>query len=161
MTAVRTDTNRSAGTATIQSSGRRFKNISTQLFLTILATCLLAVVAIFVQATYAAEAKSDQKVPFGGLDKIDVSTTLAVLRAAQGVLSALTAIILKDCFVFLQWGMMDASSGLSYLTYLALSPTTQHLGTLGLIRSSASRLVSKVWALSRLEVSFLMLIALC
>lgn len=108
-----------------------------------------AVLVLFIQTTYAAESRSRQGHALDGLLKTDVSTTLAILRASQGILSALTAVALNDAFVFLQWAMINSPDGLHYLSLLALSPTTWNFGTLALVCSSAATLTPKFWALLR------------
>lgn len=127
----------------------RFKQTSTPIILCFLAICLLATVTTYVQATYAAEERSRRGRPLNGLLKTDVSRTLTILRASQGILSALVSLALGNVFLLLQWGQMHPPDGISYLNVLALSPTTGALGTLGLIRSPAPRISAKIWALTR------------
>lgn len=127
----------------------RFKQISTPMLLFFLATCLLATVILYVEATYAAEERSNLGRPLSDLLKTDVSWTLTILRTSQGILSGLVSLALQNVFVLLQWSKMYPPDGTSYLNILALSPTTGALGTLGLIKSSAPKVSAKSWALSR------------
>ncbi|KUJ06535.1 uncharacterized protein LY89DRAFT_603023 [Mollisia scopiformis] len=114
---------------------------------------MFAIIILFVQATYSAEIDSNRHEAFGNkLLKTDVSTTLAVLRTAQGILSAITSMLLTDAFKFLQWIMMNPPRGLSYPSLLAISPTTGILGTLDLLRSSVVRKSAKAWALLRVSL---------
>jgi len=130
-----------------ESSG--FANLWLQLLSSVIALALFAVVVLFVQATPSAQWRSDHRVSLSDLDKKDVSTTLGVLRLAQGVLAAITASALTEAFVFLQWKLMTSPEGLSYHSLLGLSPTTGNLGTMALIIAAAPKLPSKLWALMR------------
>jgi hypothetical protein len=122
-------------------------NLGLQLFLAFLSLGLFTVIVLFVQATYAAEASSQKSRAFGNsLLKVDVSTSLSVLRAAQGVLSAIMSIALGHVLDYVQWKNMGIPDGLPYLNLLALSPTTGSLGLFGLILSSATNSSTKAWA---------------
>jgi hypothetical protein len=127
----------------------RFSNLWLQLLSSILALALFSVVVLFVQATPSAQWRSDQKLGLSSLDRQDISTTLGVLRLAQGLLAAITASALTEAFVFLQWKLMTSPTGLSYHSLLGLSPTTGNLGTIALVVASAPKLPSKLWALMR------------
>lgn len=137
------------GTQQPRARFSRFKQTSTPILSFLLAICLLATVITYVQATYTAEERSNQGRPLSDLLKTDVSRTLTILRASQGILSALVSLALENIFFLLQWGQLRRPNGASYLNVLALSPTTGALGTLGLIKSSAPRISAKLWALSR------------
>ncbi|KAJ9144673.1 hypothetical protein NKR23_g5763 [Pleurostoma richardsiae] len=127
-----------------------------QLLLNLLTLGLLAVVVLFVEATSAAERQSSQGLPLSGLLKTDVSTTLAVVRTAQGLLSAISALAVKNSFTSLHWKMMSSPNGLRYLNLLALSPTTEILGTFALLRSAVVRSITKLLALSRVALTLLL-----
>ena len=120
-----------------------------QLSLSIVALGLLAVVILFVQSTFIAESRSRRGQQLTDLLKVNVSTTLTVVRTAQGLLSAISAIALKNAFISLQWRLMNTPDGLPYLSMLALSPTTDNVGAVKLITTSVTRLTSKLWAISR------------
>jgi hypothetical protein len=126
-----------------------FKGTRLLFLLNILIICLFVTVLLFIQATYAAESRADDKLPLTKLLKLDISTTLAVLRTSQGALSTFTALAISDTFVLLQWKRIASPTGLSCLNLLALSPTTGHLGTLSLVLSSVTRLPTRLWALLR------------
>ncbi|KAJ8128335.1 hypothetical protein O1611_g5298 [Lasiodiplodia mahajangana] len=123
-----------------------------QLLINLLILALLVVVAVFVQATYDAERNSVEKVALDRLMKADVSTTLAVLRVSQGILSTLTSLSLVDSLVALQWSMIESRQGLGYLDLLALSPTSGIAGALELICSSITKRSSKAYAFLRLSL---------
>lgn len=127
----------------------RFKQTSTPILLCLLAIRLLATVITYVQATYAAEERSNRGRPLSELLKTDIGRTLTILRTSQGILSASVSLALQNAFVLLQWGQMHPPDGISYLNVLALSPTTGALGTFGLIKSSAPKISAKIWALLR------------
>ncbi|TGJ81959.1 hypothetical protein E0Z10_g6802 [Xylaria hypoxylon] len=123
-----------------------------QLLINLLILALLVVVVIFVQATYDAERNSMRKVALGRLMKTDVSTTLAVVRVSQGILSTLTSLSLIEILVTLQWSMIESRQGLGYLDLLALSPTSSVTGALELIFSSITKGSSKAYAFLRLSL---------
>jgi hypothetical protein len=104
---------------------------------------LFAVVVLFVQTTVAAEYISSQKQSLSNLLKINISTTLAVLRTSQGILASITSITLKQSFLYIQWSLIG-HKGLSYLTLLALAPTTGYLRTIKLIIANI-RLHIRLW----------------
>jgi hypothetical protein len=114
-----------------------------------LALVLLAVVVLFVQSANVAVDHSKKNLPLNKLAKIDSSTTLAVVRAAQGVLSVCMAFVLNEAFVLLLWLQMNTPKGLSYLRVLALSPSTTQWGIVRLLVSSASNSQDRIWAWSR------------
>jgi hypothetical protein len=114
-----------------------------------LALVLLAVVVLFVQSANVAVDHSKKNLPLNKLAKIDSSTTLAVVRAAQGVLSVCMAFVLNEAFVLLLWLQMNTPKGLSYLRVLALSPSTMQWGIVRLLISSASNAQDRIWAWSR------------
>lgn len=120
-----------------------------QLLTNLLIVALLAVVVVFVQATYDAERNSVEKAALDRLMKADVSTTLAVLRVSQGILSTLTSLSLADSLVALQWSMIESRQGLGYLDLLALSPTSGITGALELICSTITKGSSKAYAFLR------------
>jgi hypothetical protein len=114
-----------------------------------LALALLAVVILFVQSANVALDRSKKNLPLNTLAKIDSSTTLAVVRAAQGVLSVCMAFVLNEAFVLLLWMQMNTPKGLSYLSFLALSPSTMQWGIVRLFVSSASNAQDRILAWSR------------
>lgn len=111
-----------------------------------LALALLAVVILFVQSAYVAVYRSNKNMPLNALAKINSSTTLAVVRAAQGVLYVCMTYVLNETFVLLLWLQMNSPKGLSYLSLLALSPSTMQWGTVRLFVSSASSAQDRIWA---------------
>ena len=127
----------------------RFSSTASQLCLSVLALSLFAVVIIFVRETYAMEHKSNLELPFGSIINTDASTTIAVVRIAQGVLATLTDITIKEAFVSLHWILINTSSGLPYLSLLALSPTTGELGLSYLLFAKRSNIATKLRVLLR------------
>ncbi|KAH8891555.1 hypothetical protein GQ53DRAFT_648717 [Thozetella sp. PMI_491] len=132
----------------------RLINTASQLFLAVLSLALFAVVIVFVQATYVAESRSQQKLPLDVFLKMDISKTLAIVRVAQGLLSTITGIAISNSFVFMHWIMM-AGDGLLFPKFLALSPMTAPLGTLALLKSSDATLSARLWALLRLIITII------
>ncbi|RYC57014.1 hypothetical protein CHU98_g9193 [Xylaria longipes] len=122
-----------------------------QVLINLLILALLVVVVVFVQATYDAERNSAKKVALNRLMKADVSTTLAVLRVSQGILSTLTSLSLIESLIALQWSMIESRQGFGYLDLLALSPTSGVTGALELIFSSITKGSSKAYAFLSLD----------
>jgi hypothetical protein len=120
-----------------------------QLLLNLLILALLVVVVVFVKTTYDAERNSVQKIALDTLMKVNVSTTLSVLRVTQGILSTLSSFSLIESLVALQWSIIESHQGLPYLDLLALSPTSGVAGALSLLRSSIASGSSKSYALLR------------
>ncbi|KAF4967229.1 hypothetical protein FSARC_5208 [Fusarium sarcochroum] len=77
-----------------RGSWDKLKVAKLQILINILALSLLSVVVVFIQATYSAQLDSSRKVPMQPLMKVDVSTTLTVVRAAQGMIVSLFGISL-------------------------------------------------------------------
>jgi hypothetical protein len=138
-----------ANTAKVKHHRSRLQGTASQLSLSILALASLAVVVVFVQATYAAESHSGRRLSLDGLLKPDGSTTLAVVRTFQGVLAALTTLTLEEAFVSLQWNLMNRPNGLSYMKFLVLSPTTDYFGMFEILRRGTIKLPVKFWAVLR------------
>ena len=113
--------------------------------LVILSTNLFVFVAYFVQTTFSSQILDANN----RLSALDVSTTLAVLRALQGLLYLLTSAVLSKSFGFLMWGKMNRPAGLRYLSLLALSETTGYLGAIKIIFSPISKWSTKFWAMLR------------
>jgi hypothetical protein len=125
---------------------------TTRLQLVTIATslALIAVVIAFVQTTYTAEIRTRQGAKLDRLQKLGASSMLAVLRLSQGVLSLLTTLALDSVFLILQWNKMDNFQGSSFITFLSISPSTNFLGLVSILRSGSARASTKLWALSRL-----------
>jgi hypothetical protein len=124
------------------ATGRKLPKLLYPLFLNLLSFFLLAIVIIAVQTTYYAENYSDDGRSLNALLKLDVSTTLTVLRASQGLLSTITTLNLRDTFVNTHWVLMSRDDGISYPSLLALSPTTS---AAGLIRLLTLPLTKTAW----------------
>lgn len=125
------------------------KAVWVQALLFVLALCLFATIITFVEATPSAESASNRKEKLSAFLKINVSSTLTIIRTSQGILSALMTMILNESFSLLQWMNMYASEGLAYHDFLAMSPTTGMKGVLSLIGSSSTKAPAKLWALLR------------
>jgi len=113
--------------------------------LVVLSTALFVFITYFVQTTFSTQVLDTNN----RLSALNVSTTLAVLRAAQGLLSLLTSAILSTSFSFLMWGKMNRPAGFGYLSVLAMSETTGFLGAINIILSSMSKRPTKLWATLR------------
>lgn len=120
-----------------------------QFIIATLAFALLAIVILFVQSAYVAVDLSNRNLPLNRLSKTDSSTTLAIVRASQGVLYICMTYVLNEAFMLLLWLQMNSPKGMSYLSLLALSPSTMQWGTVRLLVSSASNSQDRVWAWSR------------
>jgi hypothetical protein len=134
---------------TKRDQASRFQITKTQIMVNIAAVIFLSVVIVLVQSTYSAQATSGRKAPLTPLMKINVSTTLTVVRAAQGILSGLMTVALQESFSYLQWAGVGRACGISYSDFLAMSPTTGFTGVVSIMWSSSVKMSSKIWALSR------------
>ncbi|KAI0872377.1 hypothetical protein GGS24DRAFT_18477 [Hypoxylon argillaceum] len=120
-----------------------------QICLGVVTIGLFAVIIVLVQASFAAQTRSDSNQALASIDKINMSLTLGILRLSQGILSALTTFLLDESFQFLQWTLISSKKGLSYASILGMSPTTGVLGMISLITSPLAKGTSIVWALLR------------
>ncbi|KAI4864525.1 hypothetical protein F4820DRAFT_448962 [Hypoxylon rubiginosum] len=112
----------------------KFSNTWLQCCLCLLAIPgLFAIIVVLVQATFAAQWRSDHGQPFDSIHKLDSSMALAILRTVQAILSTLTTFTVEDSFQFVMWSLISRPKGVSYTSILALTPTT---GALGMIRSA-------------------------
>lgn len=116
----------------------KFQTLRLQLTTITLSIGLLAFVITYVHGTYAAEKSSQQGLQLSSLLKTEASTILTILRASQGLLSMLTTLALDGTFVLLQSSTMALPHGLSYLTLLSLSPSTNALELVGIIVSGTA-----------------------
>lgn len=120
-----------------------------QICLGVVTIGLFAVIIVLVQASFAAQTRSDSNQALASIDKINMSLTLGILRLSQGILSALTTFLLDESFQFLQWTLISSKKGLSYASILGMSPTTGVLGMISLITSPLAKGTSIFWALLR------------
>jgi hypothetical protein len=126
-----------------------------QLLLLLAASALLAIIVFTTHLTNQAQAVSQKRGPLSRLLIADVSSTLTVLRAFQGLLTTGLAAILSQTFSYLHWGHLYDPQGAPYIRQLALSPTTSFWGMVSLVTHRSPTLGSRCWALTRL---FLILI---
>ena len=115
------------------------------LVLTLFCSTLFAVVIWYVQATHDAQRKSRDNQVLDDFAKADASTTVAVLRGSQGLLSGASAIALITSFQLIQWHMISRPKGISYLSWLSLSPASGLWGSFkvvaGPVSSASGRLL--------------------
>jgi len=122
-----------------------------QFLILILSSALYTCIILIALATGWAQSTSDKNVPLSKWFKVEVGTTITVVRVLQGVLSATSTILLSRSLLYLKWGLMrtHGDDGIPYKTLLALSPTTLDWGSVKLILGFASRLSTRFWALLR------------
>lgn len=120
-----------------------------QLLLSILSLGLLATIVLFVQSSNYAEEYSDRKLPLTGILKIDASTSLAILRTAQAILSTITSTCLGDAMELIQWATMNTPSRIPFSSLLALSSTTGKIAMTRLLFSDATGMPARLWTLLR------------
>ena len=114
--------------------------------------CIFAALIFFVDASFSAQSRSDQKLPLDGIHKLNANAVLSVLRVAQGVLAAITTLTVNQSFELIQWARVsDDRRGLSYSSFLALSPATGPWGMFVLATASWARmnLSSRLWVFLR------------
>lgn len=133
-----------------QGRGGKFRRIWVQLALTIVSVLSLVVIIVLVQISNSAVASSKDNSRLAGILWVDACTTLAVLRTAQGVLAAITSMVIGDAFECLQWMLVASRDGLPFLSLLALSSGT---GPMGLARLVAAKCpvekLTRFWAALR------------
>jgi len=117
----------------------------------VLATLLLLGMVAVILMTDRSETVSQERGSLPSYLKYDVSTTITIVRAIQGVLTALVGMTVSQSFSYLQWGFLRSSrdGGAPYLRQLALSPTTSVSGTLHLVFHRASGWEPRFWGLLR------------
>jgi hypothetical protein len=120
-----------------------------QFLIATLAFALLAIVILFVQSAYVAVDFSNRNLPLNRLSKTDSSTTLAIVRASQGVLYICMTYVLNEAFMLLLWLQINSPKGLSYLSLLAFTHSTMQWGIVRLLVSSVSSVQDRIWAWSR------------
>ncbi|KAK4448934.1 hypothetical protein QBC34DRAFT_352135 [Podospora aff. communis PSN243] len=122
----------------------------------ILFSCLATYICIILIAfaTEWAQSASERGLPLGPWLRVEVGTTITVVRVLQGLLSATCTILLTRTLLYLKWSLIQrrGPQGIRYTTMLAISPTTLDWGSLRLIFASASRLPARFWALLRLSL---------
>ncbi|KAF2470127.1 uncharacterized protein BDR25DRAFT_152192, partial [Lindgomyces ingoldianus] len=117
---------------------------------TIISTILFAFALWYVQAAFSAETAIWTRQALNRVFKIDVGSTLAVLRITQGILSTCTTIGLMRALEMLQWGLAGRHHGLEGSTFLGLSPTTHLLGVFRISISRISKWPARAWGLGRI-----------
>ncbi|KAK0611883.1 hypothetical protein B0T14DRAFT_595249 [Immersiella caudata] len=130
--------------------GRGASALARQLMKVLFATALLVAIVFVVMLTDQAEIVSAEKGSLPSYLTLDVSTTITVVRAMQGVLATVVAMILSQSFSYLQWGFLRTQGGAPYVRQLALSPTTSFAGTLRLIAHRATGGGPRLWGLFRM-----------
>ena len=112
------------------------------------ASALLAVIVFIVHLTNIAQGVSEQKGHLSFILSADVSTTITLVRALQGLLTTVITVLVSQSFSYIQWGFAH-DSGARYLRQLAVSPTTSVWGTIRLIAYQSSTFWPRFWALCR------------
>jgi len=136
----------------VEGTSNRALGVLSQLFVLILSSALYICIILIALATNWAISTSDRSSQLSQWLKVEVGTTITVVRVLQGLLSAFSSVLLGRSLLYLQWGVIQwrrESGGISYKTLLALSPTTMDWGSLRLILGFASRLSTRFWALLR------------
>lgn len=110
---------------------------------------LFASVVVYTQITNWAAVDSANNLVLSQNFRTDPSTTLGIVRVLQGLLAAISSFALIRSFTYIYWILISRQNGLSYLSFLALAPSTLTLGKFEIILSSASRLSTRVMAFSR------------
>lgn len=113
--------------------------------------CLFGALIFFVDASFLAQTRSDQNLPLHAIHKLDANRVLSVLRVAQGVLAAISTLTVNQSFELIQWARVSDIRGLSYSSFLAISPATGPWGMFVLATASFARmnLSSRLWVLLR------------
>lgn len=112
---------------------------------------ILAVIILFVQASFTAQSLSDRYQPLDSIHKLDADTMLSVLQVAQAVLVTMTVTNINQAFELIQWVRSSGHHGISYTSFLGLSPTTGPWDMYLLITAPLSRLnlSTRLWVVLR------------
>lgn len=81
---------------------------------------------------------------------VSVSSTVAILRVLEGLLSLCSGAVLSSAFESLHWGLSGRARGLRLLCLLGLSPTSGLVGTLSLAFSKHACGADRFAALGRI-----------
>ena len=135
----------------IGKTSNRALGVLFQFALLVLSSSIYICIIIIALATNWAQSTSDRSVALNKWLKVEVGTTITIVRVLQGLLSAFSSVLLGRSLLYLKWGVMQrrVPGGMAYKTFLALSPTTLDWGALQLIFRSASRGSARFWALFR------------
>jgi hypothetical protein len=129
----------------------RSRNVPQLLIQNVLVLGSFTIVVLFVMSTPWAQSRSDQGLPLNNFLKLDQSVSLAVVTAAQTVLTAGLGSALDDVFDCLLRHMMARQGEVPSGTNLALSSATGIRGTLALLVKPPSMVerAARLWALLR------------
>jgi hypothetical protein len=134
---------------TATRSASIFWDSSYLFFVALLSTALFGFALWYVQAAFSAETAIRTRQILYRVFKIDVGSTLAVLRITQGVLSTCSTIALMRALEMLQWGLAGRDHGLEGSAFLSLSPSTHIFGVLRIVLSRISKWTARAWGLVR------------
>ncbi|PVH96288.1 hypothetical protein DM02DRAFT_688314 [Periconia macrospinosa] len=81
--------------------------------------------------------------------KIEIGSSLAVLRITQGALSTVLTFGLSKTFELLHWGLTGRRRGLRSDVFFCLSPTTPGFEVIRIVISRASGWTARLWGLVR------------
>lgn len=112
---------------------------------------LFAALIVLVNASFTAQSRSDEKQHLNGIHKIDANTMLTVLRIIQAILSTMSTTVINQSFELIQWARASDRRGISYTSFLAISPITGPWGMFLLVVTPLTRinLSSKLWVILR------------
>lgn len=80
-----------------------------------------------------------------------ISSTLAILRLLEGLLSLCVATAISKSFEIVQWSLLARNEGLPALLHLGLSPITGLWGTLALISGKKSSGAARLASVARIS----------
>lgn len=138
------------GVSVFKSTNMRYGELLKQAALVVASSALFVLIVLATLTTTWAQRLSDSQEPLSWWAKTDVGTTLIVVRVFQGVLTAASTIAISGSFTRLHWNRINHEKGLPLADLLALSPTTDFMGTAQLIFSGTSKPGTRVGALARL-----------
>jgi hypothetical protein len=128
---------------------RRLIGLLEHLVLLVFTSAGFIVIILVALATPWAEASFSRSERLNSWLLIDVSTTLTAVRILQGLIATTTSIALIRSFFCVEWFLLKKPNGLSYCSYLALSPTTLDWGTFRLIASPSASIHARLGGISR------------
>ncbi|KAK3942841.1 hypothetical protein QBC46DRAFT_339094 [Diplogelasinospora grovesii] len=133
----------------LNAVGKKLLRTWLQCLTVLSASVLFAYIAFFVQSTFSGTSQT-QIITNSGIPFISVRVSIGNLQALQGLLLMLTPAALGKSYLFLRWKRIGQRSGFSYLSSLALSPSTEYFGAIKIVFSNTSTLSTKLWAILKL-----------
>lgn len=126
-----------------------FRDTANLFSMALLSIVVFIFVVWYVQAAVSAETAIRTNQVVHQVLRVDLGSTLAVLRVTQGILSTLTTIGVMSALEMLQWILAGRDHGVESSVFLGLSPATGLFGVFRILISRKSRWTARAWSLVR------------